>query len=285
MKPRLIVIDLDGTLLDRAGRVPEAHREAVLEAREHGLEVVIATGRNWAESADALRSIDDHGVMICAGGAMLCGSLEGEVIRSRTLPSDRVADIAERIIAHGHLAHLLQDHGRCEVDYILVGRSEPDPATTWWLREHDVRARFVDDLDGIDLTTTMRVGTVGTSSTLHSAVDEVRATWGDAITLQHWPAVVESAATGTTTHLLEIFDRGVDKWAMIVELIADRGLRPEQVVAIGDGLNDVMMVREAGTGIAMGQADPRVGEVADHVVASNEEAGVAEAIRHVLERS
>ena len=200
MKPRLIVIDLDGTLLDRAGRVPDAHREAIGEARKHGLEVVIATGRNWAESFDALRSIDDDGVMICAGGAMLCGSRLGEVVRVRTLPADRVGDMAERIVSHGHLAHLLQDHGRSDVDYIMVGRSEPDPATTWWLREHDVRTRFVDDLDGIDLSTTMRVGTVGTSSTLHAAVDEVRSAWGEEITLQHWPAVVESAATGTTTH-------------------------------------------------------------------------------------
>ena len=72
---------------------------------------------------------------------------------------------------------------------------------------------------------------------------------------------------------------------MIEELITERGLRADEVVAIGDGLNDVMMVREAGIGIAMGQADPRVSEVADQVVASNEEAGVAEAIRHVLERS
>ena len=282
MKPQLIVIDLDGTLLDRSGRVPDVNRDAVRLARNNGLEVIVATGRNWAESRPALSAIDANGMMICAGGAMLCDAVEGTGVRTRPLPVEAVHDITRRLIAHGHLVHLLQDHGRSDVEYIMVGTAETDPATAWWLKEHDVRTRFIEDPDGLDLQHTLRVGTVGHAERLQSTVEDIESVWGDDVELQHWPAVVESAATGTTTHLLEIFDRGVDKWTMIEHLLAERGLGPEHVVAIGDGLNDIMMVREAGCGIAMGQANATVHAVADHVVSSHEEGGVVAAIEHVL---
>ena len=81
--------------------------------------------------------------------------------------------------------------------------------------------------------------------------------------LQSWPAVVESEATGDTIHLLEAFDPTVDKWTMLSRLADERGVPHAEVAAIGDGLNDVGMIRGAGIGIAMGGADARVRAVAD----------------------
>ena len=69
---------------------------------------------------------------------------------------------------------------------------------------------------------------------------------------------------------------------MIQTILEDRSIEASQVVAIGDGLNDIAMVREAGQGIAMGQSDPRVRAVADHVVGCNASDGVAEAVDLVL---
>jgi hydroxymethylpyrimidine pyrophosphatase-like HAD family hydrolase len=70
---------------------------------------------------------------------------------------------------------------------------------------------------------------------------------------------------------------------MLLRVCAMRGIDPSQVVAIGDGLNDVTMVREAGLGIAMGNADPRVAAVADRGTRDHASAGVAAAIDHLLE--
>ena len=106
----MIVIDLDGTLLDPAGRVPPAHRQAVQRARAAGLEIVVATGRNWPESREALRAIDCDGVMIAAGGALLCSAKGGETLSRRVLPASIVRSLTDCLLRHGHLAHLLQDH-------------------------------------------------------------------------------------------------------------------------------------------------------------------------------
>jgi hypothetical protein len=280
----MIVIDLDGTLLDPTGKVPVAHREAVRRARASGLEVVIATGRNWSESRVALEAIGPEGVMIGAGGAMLCTAEDGVTLSRRALPGAIVKRLTDRIMEHGHLVHLLQDHDQSDVDYIMVGTSEPDPATSWWLREHDLQVRHLEDLGDQVLEHTVRVGTVGTESSLRPSIQALESDLGDRIHLQHWPAVVESQATGKSVHLLEVFEPGVDKWTMIQTILEDRAIEPSQVVAIGDGLNDIVMVREAGQGIAMGQSDPRVRAVADHVVGCNASDGVAEAVDLVLAR-
>jgi hydroxymethylpyrimidine pyrophosphatase-like HAD family hydrolase len=128
------------------------------------------------------------------------------------------------------------------------------------------------------------VGTVGTESSLRPSIELLQSDLGDRIHLQHWPAVVESKATGNAVHLLEVFQPGVDKWTMIQTILEDRSIEASQVVAIGDGLNDIAMVREAGQGIAMGQSDPRVRAVADHVVGCNASGGVAEAVDLVLDQ-
>ena len=278
MRPRLIVIDLDGTLLDPEGTVPDVNRSAVHRARSEGIDVIVATGRNWAESRPALEAIGADGVMIGAGGAMLCDAASGRTIRRSALSPELVGTITDCLMRHGHLVHLLQDHHAAGLDYIMVGTKEPEPATSWWIRKHQVSVRFIDEPDPDALEHTVRVGTVGSEASLRPAVEELEATVGKEMMLQHWPAVIESAATGMPVHLLEVFNAGVDKWMMIEHLLSERSIDPAEVVTIGDGLNDVRMVERAGHGIAMGQGDPRVHAVADHVVAGNDGGGVAEAI-------
>lgn len=77
--------------------------------------------------------------------------------------------------------------------------------------------------------------------------------------------------------------RGVDKGAAIAGLIERLGLEREDVIACGDGLNDLSMIRYAGLGVAMANAQPEVKEAADVVTLSNDEDGVAEVIeRYIL---
>ncbi|MHC4793279.1 MAG: HAD family hydrolase, partial [Planctomycetota bacterium] len=104
---------------------------------------------------------------------------------------------------------------------------------------------------------------------------------GDRVVLQAWEAVVESEVAGDRIHLLEAFDPSVDKWTMLDWIARTRGFEREAVVAIGDGLNDVGMVGNAGVGIAMENADPRVVAVADRRTGPPG-TGVGDAIRRLL---
>ena len=82
--------------------------------------------------------------------------------------------------------------------------------------------------------------------------------------------------------MLELVPEGVSKETGLRLLMEERGLAPSDVVAVGDGNNDVEMLRLAGAGVAVGNASEAALAAADHVVASSDEGGVAEAIRRFV---
>ncbi|MBK7403841.1 MAG: ribosomal RNA small subunit methyltransferase A [Phycisphaerales bacterium] len=115
----------------------------------------------------------------------------------------------------------------------------------------------------------------------------VRADLQDTVTVHNFPAVVAPDdathwAGGAVAHILECFDARADKWNAVRRLAAERGIEPARIVAIGDQVNDVSMIRGAGLGVAMGNAIEPVREAAAHVTRSNAEDGVAHAIGMVL---
>ena len=76
----------------------------------------------------------------------------------------------------------------------------------------------------------------------------------------------------------EITSDNVDKWNAIEWLANKLKIEKSEIMAIGDNINDKMMIENAGIGIAMGNSDPKIKEIADKVVATNNECGVAEAM-------
>jgi len=106
-------------------------------------------------------------------------------------------------------------------------------------------------------------------------LDEVRR----ALT-EMFPDRLETARTGE--HFLEITRAGISKGSGLARLASTLGIRPEQVMAIGDQGNDLPMLRWAGLGVAMGHAPDYVREVADAVTLSNDRDGVAAAIQRFI---
>jgi hydroxymethylpyrimidine pyrophosphatase-like HAD family hydrolase len=128
----------------------------------------------------------------------------------------------------------------------------------------------------------VRVGTVAHGELLGPIVERLRRELGDQIAVQHWSALTAEAATGSPTHILEAFGRGVNKWTAIEALCAQYGIDPAETAAVGDGLNDLEMVRDAGLGIAMANADPRIAAVADARAGHHDAGGFADAAEMVL---
>jgi hydroxymethylpyrimidine pyrophosphatase-like HAD family hydrolase len=123
---------------------------------------------------------------------------------------------------------------------------------------------------------TVRVGTIALGHVLGPVAEAVERAYGEVVAAQHWSALTAEQAIGSETHLLEVFGRGVNKWTAIESLCASYGLDPAETAAIGDGLNDLEMVRHAGLGIAMENADPRIAAVAKARVGHHDRDGWAE---------
>jgi hydroxymethylpyrimidine pyrophosphatase-like HAD family hydrolase len=147
----------------------------------------------------------------------------------------------------------------------------------------EVAVRHVDALEhDAHPHDTVRAGAVACESRLAPLAQALRQELGDLCALQHWSAVTASHAIGSSTHLLEVFTSDVNKWTMIERYCRRNEIDPQRVAAIGDGLNDVELVREAGLGIAMANAGPEVLAHADRVTDDHESDGVANAIERIL---
>ncbi|HRP62794.1 MAG TPA: HAD-IIB family hydrolase [Phycisphaerales bacterium] len=279
----MLVIDLDGTLLDRDGYVSTANRRALDAARSGGLEVIIATGRAWVESMTALRAIAHDGLLIAAGGSLLCDAATGHTVDRHVMPRDLVADVTSALLGHGHKVLILKDAHAAGYDYLAVGPGRLDPASEWWFNTIPAKVRHVDGLhEDEHPDETVRAGVVASSAELTPIARDLQVALGGRAFLQHWAAVTESEATGSSTHLLEVFNPNVSKWTMIESICQQRGIDRDRVAAIGDGLNDVEMIANAGLGVAMANADHRVMQAADRVTARHDEDGVAAAIDRIL---
>ena len=279
----LLVIDLDGTLLARDGSVSAANRQAIDRARTAGIQVIIATGRALAESREAIRDLGHEGLVVAAGGSLLCDAATGRTLDRRVMPRQVVLEITERLLGDNHRALILKDNHATGYDYLTVGNDELDPASKWWFDRLDIGVRHVDAAtDDLHPHDSVRVGAVACERRLAPLAQALRQELGDRCCLQHWSAVTASHAIGSSTHLLEVFTSNVNKWTMIEDYCRRNDIDRHRVAAIGDGLNDVELVRDAGLGIAMANAGPEVLAHADRITDDHESDGVATAIERIL---
>ena len=284
----LIAVDLDGTLLDSSGKVSPRNIKAIGDLRDAGFKVVPATGRSWRESRRVFEVIQAKGMAVTSGGSVLSDAATGKTIERLVMDPELVLRLTLALLERGLLAHLLRDHDSSCHDYCLVGTGHVNPATEWWLKTHEVDVRRVDtidDLKKLGFDHVLRVGAVERGDVLAPVCAAMREQFHGQATMQSWSAVTSNAAIGSETHLLEMYCVGTDKWTMIQKLRDRHGLSNDQVFAIGDGLNDLIMVREAGVGIAMQNAHADLRPLAKHIAPHHHEDGFAHVVEQILSGS
>jgi HAD superfamily hydrolase (TIGR01484 family) len=286
MRPQVIAIDLDGTLFGPDGEVSAANVQALARARDEGIRIVIATGRSWLESREAVRALrpllDSDDLLIGAGGALLFTALEGRTIARHEVDPTLAAEAAQCLVDHGHSAELMQDPDPTGLDYLFVG-DDLDPTVRWWIERYGHRHRHIDAVPPPEaLGHTVRVGTLTAASRIREVAESMKRDLGGRLTIHHWPAVPHTANLPDPPEMVEAFGPQVNKWTMLRRVCEAWGVDPATTMAIGDGINDLELVAEAGWGVAMANADPRVLQVAKATTRTNREDGVAAAILEVL---
>jgi HAD superfamily hydrolase (TIGR01484 family) len=129
--------------------------------------------------------------------------------------------------------------------------------------------RRVPNLGSYSHEHTIRIGIVALPDETAKLVTELRELFGSRI-ICHSMAVM---AYGVD--VLEVFDPGVNKWQGILHVANAHGIDPAQIIAIGDDVNDIPMISQAGLGVAMGNAKDEVKAVAGRVIGRNDEDGLA----------
>jgi len=262
---RLVVLDVDGTLLDPSHQLRPRVANAIQRAQREGLRVTLATGKLLGSVIPHLRRMGVRGPQIVLNGAATVDSETGVPLRYVPLTdADRTAVItAVRrvdptvLVSHFTLDGILMDEAHPRMD-IFAEYGEATP-------------RIVPDLLAGDLPSAAKILLTGDPEQLVAIRLAVTPELGERVSI-----------TTTTPDFLEFFDPAANKGQALATLRGQLGLARENIIAMGDGENDLPLLREAGLGIAMGNASPLVKAAADRLAPSNDDDGVAVVLEELL---
>lgn len=270
MSYRMIAIDLDGTLLSPDGTVSTRNKAAVHRALKAGLLICFATGRNWTESQTVLNAVSHYSTAVFVGGAMVIDTGQRITLHRTAMEPALAREVCQAIEQAGHAALALQDTTQTGVDYLVTANVRMNAATADWMRVTTAKVQFVENLSQHPHEHTIRLGICADRDEVARVRHLLRDRFGGRILCQS----LYVAAYGV--EVLEVFDPAVNKWEGVLHVARLHKIAPEQIVAIGDDINDVAMVKNAGLGVAMGNARPELIAVARRVIKSNSEDGLAE---------
>ncbi|CAN7582626.1 Cof-type HAD-IIB family hydrolase [Peribacillus frigoritolerans] len=235
---KLVALDMDGTLLNKAGEISEENRRAIKEAENQGVFVVLSTGRSYATCSDFAKSMELQSYLITVNGSEIYDN-QGKLVERNIVDSESIQWMWE--LSQKHNTHFWA----ISCDNIYRAEMPEKIHDSQWLKfgfdtnDESIRQIIMDEL--------VSKGTFEISN---------------------------SSPTN-----IEVNAMGVNKAKAIKLVCSLLDITMENVMAVGDSLNDLAMISEAKVGVAMGNAQEIVKEKADWITATNEEDGVAKAIR------
>ena len=262
---RAIALDLDGTLTNHDKVVTPRTRQALLKAQELGTVIILASGRptyGIVPVAECLELEKRGGYILSYNGGNIVNAKTGEKLFSQFLP-DAVIPILYKYAKEK--SHALLGYAGNEI----ITEMPDDPYVKEESRINKMNIRKVDNLlDALEPHPTKLLMT-GDPTDMLKAEEELVEILGEKMDIFR-----------SAPFFLELVPKGIDKAQSLLRLLSKINLTPADLIAFGDGYNDLSMLKLAGVGVAMANAAPEVRADADYVTLSNEEDGVAAALLH-----
>lgn len=263
----IIVLDLDGTLTNRDKVITPKTKDALMELQRRGKKIVLASGRPTVGVMPLARELEleKYGSYILSfNGGMITNCATGEVLFSRLLPLESNAKIID--LAEDERVGILtySEDGR-----ILYTNQSDSPYAILEQKINRMEIRQVDDMKSCINYQVPKFLMIDDGDFLAMVEPRVKAAMGRNFSVYR-----------SEPFFLEILPRGIDKAASLERLLETIGLKKEQMIACGDGYNDLTMIKYAGLGVAMENAVLPVRKAADYITYSNNDDGVA----HVVEK-
>ena len=286
---RLLVLDLDGTVMGDDQRIRPAVREAVRRAQAAGVAVTVATGRGFDAALSYARQLDIARPMICYQGGLIKNPVDGTVLHEETfstaLAHKLIGWVAARMQQPFHLSseahelpevldHLSFEVGRIEMALFLDGvmyLQGLEQESDFYYRYFGQRVQPVADLAEALHAKPSKAMFIAHPATGDEILPELKATFASRLQIvRSHPLFVEATPPE------------VSKGRGVARLAAHLGIPQSATIAVGDNENDLSMVQWAGLGVAMGNAAPEVKAAADWIAPSVAEDGVAAVIERFI---
>jgi Cof subfamily protein (haloacid dehalogenase superfamily) len=270
---RLIGIDVDGTLLDTEGRLPDANRDAIHAAVAAGIHVALVTGRSYPFARPVAEPLPSAITLIVSNGAVE-RAMDGAILARRLLDRSVAREVLDATRPYRDAAALIfdRDDGRQVIfenmDWDHPGRKP------YWLRNQRLIAQAVPLEEALveDPIQVMFNGAVDPMRVLADALR--RDARGFAVSLTEY--------VHRDFSLIDITAPTATKGRALAWRAAQLALTPDEVMAVGDNFNDLEMLQFAGTPVVMANAVEGLKQYRWHVTGHQNEAGLAEAIRRFV---
>jgi len=266
---RLVVADLDGTLLNSQHEITPFTEKMIRAAQAQGVLFTVATGKTFPSTVDVIKQFAIDIPVICGNGTQVFAP-DGTLLHEDPIPQDYALEAIDLAQARGfapiiYTAKGLMASARDANVEELVAHHEPEPELVGDLKQALLHGRKAYKL------VLMRQDP---SEVVRFQQELLRVFDGRA-------QIVNSGLLS----LVEVMPCGVTKGTALVHILEHVGLDLEETMCLGDNCNDLDMIQRAGIGVAMGHAPPDVRQYADYVTGTNDEDGVAHAIQRLVLRS
>lgn len=268
MKYKLLVLDVDGTLLNDEREISKRTLAALLKVQQMGVRIVLASGRptyGLMPLAKTLELGNYGGFVLSYNGCQIIKAQNGEILFERRINPEMLPYLEKKARKNGFAIFTYHD------DTLIT--DSPD-------NEYIKNEALLNNLKIIkEDEFSTAIDFAPCKCMLVS--DKEKALIG---LEQHWEKRLAGTldAFRSEPYFLEVVPCGVNKANTLGALLEHLGVTREEVIAVGDGVCDVTMLQLAGMGVAMGHSQDSVKVCADYVTASNEEDGVALAVEKLI---
>ena len=266
MKYKIIALDIDGTLASSDHKILPETQDALIAAQEKGLKVVLASGRptpGMMGLAKELKLEKFGGFVLSYNGGRITNIKTGEVIHEVFLTPEEAHEIYD--FAKENNVNIMAYDG---MDIITEGHDE------YIQLESDINTmplKITDDFKKAVVNHTIKTLTTGTPEIIAGIEEKYIQKFGDRFSICR-----------SMPFFLEVMPQGINKAASLGRLLRVLDMTPDDLVACGDGFNDVEMIKYASLGIAMGNAVDEVKAVSDYVTRSNDDNGIVDVIEKFI---
>lgn len=283
---KLVAIDLDGTLLNSNGEVSKENRDAISLAIKNNVEIVACSGRITNSVKNIAIDIGANNYLISGNGAELYDIKNEKTLYENYINKNLVLKLIKFCETNSIYYSIFSENSIIvkSLNYnVLVYnsenlRKEPDKRTNI-----NVTPNIYEYIEKGSINRFSKITICDNNKMIFNGIlNKLRKIKGiDVLDVAHMSnktVKLEEKEYNIQYYYTEITAQNVNKWNAILKLAKILNVKNEEIMCIGDNVNDKEMLENAGKGIAMGNSAPYIKNIADEVVKSNNESGVAEAI-------
>lgn len=290
---KLVTVDLDGTLLNSYGEVTENTKEKIKKTQEKGVEIMIASGRPIDSIKTIAEEINSKKYFIAGNGAIIYDIQKEKIIYEKYIPRQKIIEIA-KICEENNISYniyteknIITQDLKYNVLYYYKENLKKDANKITSIIKVDSILEYVKNEPNIKC---LKITVCDENQTIFkSIVRRLRAIENiDVMDVSHMSRKVFKQGTEEIEigyFYTEISSTQVNKWQAIKYLLPILQIKPEEVIGIGDNINDKEMIENAGLGVCMGQSTPVIKEISDEITDSNTEEGVANVLEKIFLQS